>query len=251
MEKDITSKIMEHKLIQNSAKIYEKHKHFTPLISFTAGFLLDVFTLGRIDTLRDNLIIAFYIAAMGLFIILINLVKEDKIEKQFLLKYAEWYPIIVQFLSGGVFSKYVVFYFQSASMGKHWLFILLLVVVLVGNEFIHDKYSNIKFQFVLYFLACFSFFIFSIPVLIGTMGTGIFILSGLLSLIYTLVILYFMFIKIATLDFSRFRTIAALLSAVYLLLTLFYFLNWIPPVPLSQKRAEFIIILKSWTRAMS
>jgi hypothetical protein len=235
MKKDITRLILKNKFVDQGAEFYSKYKHITPIVSFAAGFLFDVFTLGRIDTVKDNIIISFYILLMGILIVLINFNKENLLSNPRLNQYAKWYPSAFQFLLGGIFSKYVVYYIQSASIGKHWLFIVFLAAVLVGNEFGKNKYSSLTFQTILYFFSSFSFFIFSIPILTGHFSDLIFLISGFLSLAHILLVLYFIFSKIKTYDFGRFKKIGIQLLAIYLFFVLLYFFNWIPPIPLSTK----------------
>ena len=53
---------------------------------------------------------------------------------------------MIQFLLGGLFSAYVVFYFQSASFTKTAVFFALLLFLLVINEFLEKKYTNLYLQ---------------------------------------------------------------------------------------------------------
>lgn len=231
----IKQKLSETKIVKKANYYYDKHKRFVPVISFFAGFTWDSVTLTRIDLLTDNLILLSYILLLGLCIVLINLINDKIIQKPFILKYEEWYPLAMQFFLGGLFSSYVVFYFQSASLTKNWLFLSLLIFVLLANEFIKNRLSNLYLQFILYFLASFSFFIFFIPVLIRIMNTFIFLLSGFISLGFILLILYFIYSKSKEISARQFKKLSAVIVSILLMLNLFYFLNWIPPVPLSLK----------------
>ncbi|HGY55317.1 MAG TPA: DUF2914 domain-containing protein [Caldithrix abyssi] len=234
-KKSVTTTLLSHPFVKKTSELYFRHKRYAPLLSFTGGFALDAFTLSRIDLLRDNLIMLGYLLLLGFLIVLVNFINDDRISKPQVLKYAEWYPLGIQFLLGGLFSKYVIFYFQSAALSKNWVFILLLIVVLVGNEFIKDKLTNLKFQGLLYFLASFSFFIFAVPVLLKSMNALVFVFSGLLSLVFVGTTIYFIFKNSKSLSIVDFRHTMGLIGGFFLLFNLFYFLNWIPPVPLSLK----------------
>ncbi len=214
---------------------YERYKKYLPVISFFGGFLWDSLTLTRIDRMSDNLILFGYILLLGLVIIILNLLEHDKIRKPLLLKYSEWYPLAAQFFLGGLFSSYVVFYFQSAALSKSWLFMGLLVALLIGNEFLEKRLTNIYLQMTLYFLVTFSFFIFFVPVLTGWMNVYTFILGGFLSLLILAALMHFLYRTFNLIDFSRLRRISALVVGIYLLLNVFYFFNLIPPVPLALK----------------
>ena len=170
-------------------------------------------------------------------LILVNFINDGVISKKWILHYQNWYPMGIQFFLGGLFSSYVVFYFKSAALSKNWLFIGFLIIILIGNEFIENRLTNLKLQFILYFLATFSFFIFFIPVLIRVMNTFVFILSGIISVGWVIGLLYFIIKKSGKRTIVEFKKMSVIIIAIFLLLNLFYFLNWIPPVPLSLKDA--------------
>ncbi|MEJ2544632.1 MAG: DUF2914 domain-containing protein [Calditrichaceae bacterium] len=156
----IRAKLEDSKLVQRTSHFYGNYKRFLPVVSFTAGFAWDSVTLTRIDLWSDNLILLAYITLLGGMLILVNFINDGVISKKWILNYQNWYPMGIQFFLGGLFSSYVVFYFKSAALTKNWLFLGFLIIILIGNEFIENRLSNLKLQFVLYFLATFSFFIF-------------------------------------------------------------------------------------------
>jgi len=144
-------------------------KPFLPVIFFFAGVTYDTVTLTRIDRLLDNLILMLYLAALGVLIVLKG--RADLIKTHgepvntgkaahFLARAEPYYPMGIQFLLGGLFSAYTIFYSQSASLTTTAVFFGLLVVLLVGNEFLHDRLSNLKLLVSLYALVAFCFFTF-------------------------------------------------------------------------------------------
>ncbi|NTV84115.1 MAG: DUF2914 domain-containing protein, partial [Bacteroidales bacterium] len=172
-------KIKSIDTFQNSFnRFYQQYHKYLPVVSFAGGFLWDSFTLTRIDRMSDNLILLGYIFLLGLTIILINVSENKLTSKQLVFKYQNWYPLLTQFFFGGLFSSYVVFYFQSAALTKNWLFLGGLIILLFANEFLEKRLKNIYLQLTLYFLVTFSFLIFFIPVLMKVMNTFIFLLSG-------------------------------------------------------------------------
>lgn len=231
----IRAKLEDSKIFKKTTNFYDSYKHFLPVISFTAGFTWDSFTLTRIDLWSDNLILFGYIALLGIMIVVVNFINDGIIKKKWILNYQNWYPLGIQFFLGGLFSSYVVFYFKSASLTKNWLFLGLLIIILIGNEFIENRLSNLKLQFILYFLAAFSFFIFFIPVVLKTMNTFIFVLSGIISVTWVLGLLYFIAKKSTKRTEKDFKKVGTIVLSMFLILNLFYFLNWIPPVPLALK----------------
>lgn len=222
-------------LLQKSLQLYQQYERFVPVGSFFAGVGWDNLTLGRIDRLADSLILLAYLLLLGGLIVLLNLVEKGIVRKPFLLKYKEWYPLTIQFLLGGLFSAYVIYFRQSASLTKTSLFLIILLILLVANEFLKNRLTNIYFQTALYFLASFSFFIFFLPVATKIMNTWMFLAGGLLSLGLVGAMVYLLYRLLALSSREEFRRVMALAGAMFLVLNIFYFLNWIPPIPLSLK----------------
>ncbi len=223
--------------IDITKSFYQRYERIIPIISFFAGFTWDSLTLRRIDHLSDSLILLLYIILLGLFLILLVFSEKGFVTKPILLKYSEWYPALIQFFIGGLFSAYVVFYFQSASFTKTSLFLIILVGLLVANEFLHDRLSNLYLILSLYFFALSSFFIFFLPIIFGAMNTFVFFVGVLISVLIIGAILYLFYSKKIIETKKQLQRYSGLILGLFLLLNLFYIFNWIPPVPLSMKYA--------------
>ena len=215
--------------------LYDRVKQFTPIAFFFGGFTWDTVTLKRIDQLLDNIILLTYLVLLGVLIILVSLVENDRVQKPLLLKYRDWYPLALQFFLGGLFSAYVVFYFQSASFTKTFLFLGILVCLLIANEFLEKRLTNLYLLISLYFMASLSFFIFFIPVILNQISLGAFLSAGFLSLLLVGGIVFFLYKKAVISDRPRLIKLIAPVLLLYALVNLFYWQNWIPPVPLSLK----------------
>jgi hypothetical protein len=216
---------------------YEKYKKYFPLVSFFGGFVWDNLTLRRIDQWLDNIILLIYLLLVGFFIVVVNLVEHNQWQKPFWTKYREWYPEIIQFLLGNLFSAYVVYYFKSASMTKTAIFFILLVVMMVANEFLKDRLTNLYLQLVLFSFCAFSFFTFFLPVLFHKMNVWLFLLGGIASLLLTALLVIVLYQSNGIPNVSVLRSAGKWVGAMFLFLNLAYFFNWIPPVPLSLKYA--------------
>ncbi len=214
---------------------YERFERFNPVAFFFGGFTWDSLTLKRIDQLFDNLILLTYLLLLGLLMVITTLVEHDRIKHPLLLKYREWYPLGLQFFMGGLFSAYVIFYFQSASFTKTGLFLAILVGLLVANEFLESKLKNIYLLLAIYFLASFSFFIFFIPVLLKALNIYTFIAGGLLSLLLVLGVTHFLNKMKVFASHKHYLAAGVLAVGLFGIINLLYFTNRIPPVPLSMK----------------
>jgi hypothetical protein len=223
--------------IVDSRAFVQKHQRFIPVIAFFSGFTWDNVTITRIDALSDNLIIFLYLILLGILIVLSQLNGRGLLNNKYLTQYSHWYPAGMQFFMGGLFSVYVVFYFKSASFTKASLFLIILVILFIANEFLEKKLNNTYLLFSLYFLAAFSFFIFFIPMITGVMNAFTFILGSLCGLALPLSIIYFLYKKNIFDSVKHFRQHLQLIVGVFLFLNMFYWLNLIPPVPLAMKYA--------------
>ena len=217
-------------------------KPFLPIVFFFAGVTYDTVTLTRIDRLIDNLILLLYLCLLGVLIVLKGradlgkaAVPGSSTAPHVLNRAEPYYPMAIQFLLGGLFSAYTIFYSQSASLTTTALFFALLVILLVGNEFLHNRLSNLTLLISLYALVAFCFFTFFLPVLTGFMSRIMIVLGAALSLLLALRIVELVYQGIP--GRSRKDAIKTGWPAVVVvaILVAFYFLNWIPPVPLSLK----------------
>lgn len=231
-----TRRLLNSRLVKKGAQVYKRYERWYPIASFAAGFAWDSLTLTRIDRLSDNLIILLYLLALGALIVLTHLSEENLLNRPALLvKYQRWLPVGTQFLFGGVFSSYVVFYFKSAGLTKNLLFVLFLFLLLISNEFFEKRLSNLKIQLGLYFLSVFAFCTFFFPVIFKVMNNWMFALSGLISLLVITLLFYVLHRLDAAFGGRLLYIQGGIILGVYLLINLLYFFNWIPPVPLSMK----------------
>lgn len=221
-------------------------KPFMPAVFFLSGVTYDSLTLTRIDRLQDNLLLLIYLLLLGVLIVLTGRLgiepAPDREQLASLSPFARWmlqarpyYPMAVQFLLGGLFSAYAIFYSRSATFTSSAFFFALLVLVLVGNEFLRDRLSSLRLLIGLYALVCFAFFTFFLPVMTGLMNAAIFLIGAGLSLAVTFRVVQLIYRNNP--ERSRREAIGVTAPAFVLigLLVGFYFLNWIPPVPLSMK----------------
>jgi len=221
-------------------------KPFMPPVFFISGVTYDTFTLTRIDRLQDNLILLLYLVTLGFLIVLTGrlgaaAVGPSATEPQgssfarFLIKARPYYPMAMQFLLGGLFSAYAVFYSRSATLTRTGVFLGVLVLLLVANEFLRKRLSNLRLLVALHALASFSFFTFFLPVMIGMIGTWVFLLGAILSAGVTLRLVQLIYRRNPDRSQKEAISVGGPAIALIGLLVGFYFLNWIPPVPLSMQ----------------
>ncbi len=220
-------------------------KPFLPVAFFLAGVTYDTLTLSRIDRLFDNLVLLLYLTVLGALIVLTGRMQFGVIPSSpqesgwSMLHCVQWarpyFDNALQFLLGGLFSAYTIFYFQSSSLTTSSIFLGLIILLLIANEAFRHRLSSLKLLVCLYAMVVFSFFTFFLPILTGLMTSWVFLLGAIIStyVVWKVVRLIFEGIE----HESPWDPIRIFLPAVCLIISLsgLYFLNWIPPVPLSLK----------------
>ena len=200
--------------------------------------MVDNFTLTRIDLWFDNLILFTYLIVALLAIVVINFYEEGILRGVLFEKVRFLSPLAMQFAFGGLFSGFVIFYSRSATLSASWPFILLLIALLVGNEFFKSKYSRFTFRMSIFFTALFSFMIFYVPVVTGSISALIFILSGIISIVLMGALVHVLKLIIpARINRSK-NALKWSIGSIFILINIFYFTNIIPPIPLSLKEAN-------------
>lgn len=133
----------------------------------------------------------------------------------------------VQFCFGSMFSALVVCYFKSSGSIASLILVILLAVLLVGNEFLQKKYESFGVSLAFFCLLGTMFLNFSIPYFVHRIGLVLFIFSTLLSLGVC-----FLIQKIS----RRSKKVLIAPIAISSLLIVAYVMNWVPPVPLVLKQ---------------
>lgn len=219
---------------------------FMPAVFFLSGVTYDTVTLTRIDRLQDNLVLMLYLALLGALIVLTGRVGiEPTADREqlaslspfprWVLKSRPYYPMASQFLLGGLFSAYTIFYSRSTSFTGTAVFFGLLIALLVTNEFLRDRLANLRLLVSLYGVVSFAFFTFFLPVVTGYMNAVVFLIGAGFSMAVTLRVVQLIYRNNP--DRSRREAITVTVPTVACIAFLvgLYFMNWIPPVPLSLK----------------
>ncbi|WP_194852372.1 DUF2914 domain-containing protein [Nonlabens antarcticus] len=228
--KKILVKFRNNKILRT----YRENQKYAPLLFFIGGFILDSLTLGRIDRLYDIIALCVYMSLLTITIFLYNLADDGKWKNTILERIEKYFPLAIQFFFGGLSSAFVLYFFRSVSLSKTATFFIILVALLIANEFLKKRISNKYFQFSVYFFVSFTFFTFITPVLIKLINTYVFIFSGLVSLALTLALIRFIYrISPSTRAEIHLGKMIGLIFTIYTTINLFYFFNLIPPVPLA------------------
>lgn len=218
-------------------QLIHKYEIYVAPFTFLFGFILDTFTLRRIDLWLDHVILLGYLSVAGAGILLLNAYEAGRVRFRYIDSIIPFVPVVIQFGFGGLFSAFVIFYVKSAAFAKSWVFLLALIVLLLGNERFRKQYQRLVFQVSIYFTVLFSYAIFALPVIIKKIGDWVFLLSGLASLGLAGIFIALLE-KVAPKQVRQSRNLLlASIGGIYILFNFLYFTNIIPPIPLSLKES--------------
>lgn len=200
-------------------KYWLRLRKYFPVLAFLGGFLWDSLTLGRVVTSTDLFMLGGYVA-LAYVCLLLLIIRVDE-------RYLRPLTWVVQFCFGGLFSALVIFYFKSS--GNLWtmLFVLGLVFLLIGNEWLQSRYSRMGIAWSLFTLTGTMFLNFAIPHWVHSVNFLWFILSTLLGFGLTALLW-----KLS----GRSPLLLIAPGGVSLLLLSFWFMDLIPPVPMVMKQ---------------
>jgi hypothetical protein len=231
--------LFELMILNKVTDLYKKYEKYISPISLIYGFIFTSLTLTRVDMPMENfwIIVNLLLVALGILGMTFyqNRAKEKNIPLEDVQKVHFYLTLVMQFAFGGLFSTFFVFYIRSSSVIQSWFFLLILLVLLVGNEVWKKRYERLVFQISVLFISLYLFLIFILPVLFHRLGADIFIISGITSLILIFLFL-FLLKRIAKEKFqSNHHNLKISILAIFILMNVMYFTNIIPPIPLSLK----------------
>jgi hypothetical protein len=216
---------------------YLAHERHISSFALLFGFVVDSITLQRIDLLFENVVLFTHLTIVGVGIILINMFEANKLRGNignFIMSVA---PVVVQFSFGALFSGFFIFYTRSAALVTSWPFVLFLLALLIGNEMLRERYLRFGYQITVYYITIFSFAIFYVPIILGSIGPGTFIVSGVVSVLLISLYVYALYMIIPWRVVRARKSLPVIIGGIYVLMHVLYFTNIIPPIPLSLKDA--------------
>jgi len=207
-------------------KYITKHERYIGITSILLGFVWDSITFARPEQLLGNLVLVFYLILSAFGILLLSLYK----------KKGEMIPVvllaIIQFAFGNIAGSFLFLYGKSGTFEGSSLFLLILGVFVIGNEFIRERYTRINFHVSVWYFLSLLYLTFVVPMVLGEMGNYVFAVGGIASLVLIGVFLGIIFLTNKDV-ISKTKKIFFSILTIFVSFNALYFLNIIPPVPLS------------------
>ncbi len=224
-------------LFSRAVSFWKRYEHWLGVGALCTGFIFDLFLAKTPNNIIDNILLCTYLLTSGTIIILFNvrsrreLVGGHPVEPLALL-------LILQFCFGGLASNLLVLYGKSGTPAGDLIFVGLLLCMVFGNEYMRSRYAQLRFNIAIYYTLLFSYLTISIPTFIlHAIGPEVFLITGGISLV--LMIPFFIMLRIAVSRGKRERRLLweayIIVISIFVFFNVLYFLNIIPPVPLSLK----------------
>ncbi|HZM35324.1 MAG TPA: DUF2914 domain-containing protein [Burkholderiales bacterium] len=203
---------------------YARNERVVSAGFFAAGFVFDILTVGRIDSWLTIAQQALYLALCA-FILLQMLLEAGAPPREG--RWWRWRGPLLHFLLGALLSVYAIFFFKSSSLLVSFSFLAFLVALLVANESERFKALGLPFKFALLSLCLLCFAAAVVPIAVGSMGLGVFLLSMLTGAAPLAAAGWRLHAR------GGRRAILVPLGAVLAMFLGAYLLRVVPPVPLS------------------
>lgn len=236
---DILSSSMIRDRIQKT-KTYQKFKIFLEeneriLVpgSLIAGFIFDIVTFKSLSISSTFIVSGIYVLIVAAAMVAMA-VKQGSGWK--VVRYFELLsPLILQFALGSLFSTSFLFYWYSGSLSASWPILLVLVVLMISNEVFRHYFLRPTVQIGILFFVLFSQAAILSAYAFNSLEPSAFVIGGTISLAIMSIFLFY-FTKIPVIKKIQ-KRINIIIAAIFISMNALYFLNVIPPIPLSLRDA--------------
>ena len=205
---------------------------------FAGGFVFDIVTVGRIDSWITIGQQTVYLAAITA--VLLHMLIEQGAPPLELAGqpapvrwYYEYRSAAIHFALGALMNLYAIFFFKSSSLLVSFGFLAFLVALLVANESRRFKSLGLHFKFALLGLCFLAFAAIVVPIAVGSIGLGVFLLSMLAGSLPLAALAWHIRRARPGLFAQARRQILLPLGVVLVAFLASYLFRVIPPAPLS------------------
>jgi len=233
LQNDMTRVKQRYKQIK---QWFEKYERVLIPGTLVFGVVVDSFTFANIEITTAFVVLGLHVLFAGGAIAFLNAYDAEVLPQTHrVLRYIRLAcPLVIQFTFGALLSAAFVFYVFSGSLVFSWPFIALIVILMVTNDVLRKYYLWPRVQMGVYFFILFSVSAIILPYVSSTLSAWVFLLSGALSLLLIYGYIRVLARYIPTINFGIRRFIKPI-AIIFVIMNSLYFLNVIPPIPLSLK----------------
>lgn len=210
-------------------------EHATTIL-FMGGFIFDVLVLP--DAGHE---ITMWLGTVYLSIVAIAIALRERVisQNKATTKEQKLYSMLtfgIAYFSGSALSFISVYSLRSAALSVSWPLIIILFLCVLMNEIISSHHFRFTLDVAVLFIASLFFIVFNVPILLKLQNDTTFLISCAIAVVGTLIYSFFLQYTSESAG-EEVSKLYALSIGIPLFVMMLYFLNVIPAVPLSIKKA--------------
>ena len=229
----LRGRIRETRLYKHIRALTHRYEKFWIPAMLLGGLASDVIQYSALD-LREKFIIlaAYVVVAFGALLLMsYPRAAEVKILRSLLLVA----PFAHQFAVGGLLAASLLFYWFGGSFSVSWPILLIVALCMAANEFLRTHFLRPTTQVAVFTFALFSLVTILFSFVFNSLSPLLFVAGGIATVVVMAAYLVVL-IRVGNLQTSRYAMWLAVLG-IFALMNVGYFLNVIPPIPLSLRDA--------------
>lgn len=226
-------RLKETQAYQRFALFTKRNERLLMPSMLVGGTALDAVQFRVLQIQTTFLISGIYAVICGTAIILmVAKLRENQRIARFLQVAA---PLLQQFTIGALLSTALLFYWFSGSFSVSWPLIGAIALMMVSNEVLRRQFTKPVVQVGVFYFALFSLCATLSAFVMNSLSPVVFVLGGIASLIFMAAFLVLV-ISVGKLEHKR-SQMWLTVTGIFACMNIFYFLNLIPPIPLSMRDA--------------
>lgn len=232
------SRLKQLKLDEHLKRLYRKYERVLVPGLILSGFLFDIIAFQHLDISTTFLQLGARAGLAGVAILYAEIYDGNlHMPRGVVFSYLRFLaPLVLQFSFGALMSTAFIFYWFSGALSVSWPIMLAFILLVISNEAFRHYYLRVSVQIGVYAFVLFAYMTLLFPFLFHSLSASIFVLGGAVSsaiLLGMIALIYWLSPSIR----SETRGMAISVACVFLVMNALYFLNVIPPIPLSIREA--------------
>ena len=216
-------------------RFFTTHERLLIPLMLLVGVVIDFVTFRSIQVSTAFLLLSVYtiLAAMMILVIHRHDANHQLLERPSFYGYLRLVaPLILQLSFGALLSAILIFYWFSGSFTVSWPIFTVLLALMLGNEAFREHYLRPTVQMAVFYFVLLSTLATGLPSVLGSISPTVFVVSTVASLVLMAGYLFLLYRVRPDLRFMRPSPVLSVI-AIFSLMNAAYFLNLIPPIPLS------------------
>ena len=213
-------------MIKSFRQWYDRYERWLIPAVLLLGVTIDFITFKTISLKSAFILLGIHAVVAGLAILWVN----GRSAHRFVM-------LVLQFTFGALLSASLVFYWFSGVLSVSWPLLGILALLIASNELFRERYLQPPVQIGVYYFALFSVATLIFPYVFNSISPWVFLFGALVSVLVIWVYLWMATKLVLRLYEFRYR-LRGVVIVVFVVMNALYWLNIIPPIPLSLREAD-------------